>query len=243
MYTVDLGRSDVRRITSPHIALEDCALADGYMVANTLIGALIAGYVAQEPGLASLHAGAVRIGDGLVLLLGDNLSGKSTLATALAMRGQRYFADDRLVLDLSTPHPMGRSLAMAPKLRLPLPPEADAGYRAFVHEHRYKSWSKLAVLSLGPSLAAGFGEALPIRAMIQLCRDDKIRHATLSPLRQPAMVRLLLAQLFAPHLGQQGELSACVKLAQGVSILRLDYPSAFAAADIIIVHFSQAAEA
>ncbi len=75
------------RISSAHVALSDYDLDDGYMVANTLVGALIAAYVAQDDGLVSIHAGAVRIGDGLVLVLGDNGAGKSTFATALASRG------------------------------------------------------------------------------------------------------------------------------------------------------------
>jgi hypothetical protein len=52
------------------------------------------------------------------------------------------------------------------------------------------------------------------------------------------MVRLLLEQLFAPHLTQQGELSACVRLAQGAEIWQLRYASAFQAADTVMSRFS-----
>ncbi|MDA1097393.1 MAG: hypothetical protein O2967_00295 [Proteobacteria bacterium] len=229
------------RISSAHMALSDYDLDDGYMVANTLVGALIAAYVAQGDGLVSIHAGAVRIGDGLVLLLGDNGAGKSTFATLLASRGLRFFADDRLILDLgpaaSTAAPVGMSLAVAPKLRLPLPRNADARYRDFVAEHSVMTWPEMAVLRPGPAQAAGFGEALPVRALIHLRRGEEASQPVLTAMRRPDMVRLLLEQLFAPHLGQQGELSACVRLAQAVGIWQLRYASAFEAADTVISQF------
>lgn len=231
------------RISSPHVALSEFDLDDGYMAANTLIGALIAAYVAQDDGLVSIHAGAVGIGDGLVLLLGDNGAGKSTFATALAARGQRFFADDRLILDLTGATPAGHSLAIAAKLRLPLPPDADSGFRDFVDENAVLSWPEMTVLRPGPAQAAGFGEALPLKALIQLRRQPEAGEAVLTAMRQPDMVRLLLEQLFAPHLGQRGELSACVRLAQEVGIWQLRYGSACRAVDRVISHFSGGAEA
>ncbi len=56
------------------------------------------------------------------------------------------------------------------------------------------------------------------------------------------MVRMLLEQLFAPHLSQRDELSACAKLAGSVELWQLDYASAFAAADLVIGHFGGAAK-
>ncbi len=235
------------RISSDHMALSDYSLDAGYMVANTLVGALIAAYVAQDDSLVSIHAAAVRIGDGLVLLLGDNGAGKSTIATVLASRGQRFFADDRLILNMApsghSAAPVGISLAVAPKLRLPLPSNADTVYRDFVAEHSVMTWPEMAVLRPGPEQAAGFGEALPLRGLIHLRRRPKAGKPVLTAMRQPAMVRILLEQLFAPHLGQQGELSACVGLAQKVDIWQLGYASAFEAAETVISHFNRGASA
>lgn len=229
------------RIASSLMALSDYDLDDGYMAANSLIGALIAAYVAQDDGLVSIHAGAVAIAGGIILLLGDNEAGKSTFATALASRGQRLFSDDRLVLDLTSNPPIGRSLAIAAKLRLPLPPDADADYRAFVAQNSVLTWPEMAVLRPGPAQAAGFGEALPVRALVQLRRDPGTAQPVLTSMRQPDIVKQLLQQVFAPHLSQQGELSACVRLAQSVGIWELHYASAFSAADTAISHFNNGA--
>ena len=198
-------------------------------------------HMAQGDNLVSVHAGAVRVGDGLVLLLGANGSGKSTFATLLAAMGQRFFADDRLILDLSLDPskngPIGRSLAIAPKVRLPLPHEATMAYRDFVDENSVLVWPEMAVLRPSPDLAANFGEALPVRALIHLDRDDGVDQPDLAVMRQPHMVRILLEQLFAPHLNQQRELAACVKLAGSVGLWQLRYNSAFSAANILLSHF------
>jgi hypothetical protein len=230
-------------VSSPHFPLEDFELNDGYMVANGLIGALIAGYVAQSAELMCIHAGAVRVGDGLVLLLGDSYGGKSTFSTALAARGYRFFSDDRIVLDLSSARPAGRSLAIAPKLRLPLPEEADDNYRKFVDENSQLTWPEMVVLRPGPSLAAGFGEALPVKAVIQLLRNEDAVQPELTAMRQSAMVTFLLEQLFAPHLGLQGRLSACAHVVRSIDLFQLHYASAFAAAEAVVNRFGSEADA
>jgi hypothetical protein len=234
------------RISTAQFELEEYDLDDGYMAANALVGALIAAYVAQGDGLVLIHAGATVLGGGLVLFLGDNLSGKSTFATVLAARGRRFFADDRLVLDLAAnlpaSPPIGRSLAIAPKLRLPLPSEADAAYGEFVDGNSVLTWPRMAVLHLGQDKAAGFGETLPVKAIVQLRRRHHDGQPVLAPVPQPAMVRMLLEQLFAPHLSQRDELSACAKLAGSAALWQLDYASAFAAADMVISHFGGAAK-
>ena len=101
----------------------------------------------------------------------------------------------------------------------------------------------MAVLRPGPARAAGFGEALPLRALIHLRRQPEASQPVLTAMRQPDMVRVLLEQLFAPHLSQQGELSACVRLAQKAGIWQLRYASAFQAAETVIDHFSGAGSA
>ena len=100
--------------------------------ANALAGALIEGFTRQGEGLVCLHAGAVRLGPALVLFIGDSESGKSSLSLHLAAAGHRFFGDDRILLDLSAEPVTGLCLGLAPKVRLPLPPEAGEAFTRFV---------------------------------------------------------------------------------------------------------------
>ena len=53
-------------------------------------------FLADHPELLCLHAGAVEMGEGLVVFPSVGKSGKSTLAVTLAARGRRFICDDVL---------------------------------------------------------------------------------------------------------------------------------------------------
>jgi hypothetical protein len=52
-----------------------------------------------QSGMYSLHASAVRVGDGVVAFLGDSGAGKSTLAACLRQRGYTVVSDDSCLVD------------------------------------------------------------------------------------------------------------------------------------------------
>jgi hypothetical protein len=52
-----------------------------------------------QSGMYSLHASAVRVGDGVVAFMGDSGAGKSTLAACLRQRGYTVVSDDSCLLD------------------------------------------------------------------------------------------------------------------------------------------------
>ena len=55
--------------------------------------------LAMQRGLLPLHASAIADGANVHAFVGASASGKSTLAAALSVRGQPFFADDVLLLD------------------------------------------------------------------------------------------------------------------------------------------------
>jgi hypothetical protein len=85
-----------------------------------LIADLAQGYCDTLQGGLGLHCGALRFGNGpLLVLTGGHRSGKSTLIAHLALtQGAEVFCDDVLPLDAN-----GQAIALgaAPRLRLPLP--------------------------------------------------------------------------------------------------------------------------
>lgn len=85
-----------------------------------LIADLAEAFCAARPGRTGLHCGAVRLGDGpLMLLAGPARAGKSTLVARLALEPDaQVFCDDVLPVETD-----GRVIALgaAPRLRLPLP--------------------------------------------------------------------------------------------------------------------------
>nr|WP_283938444.1 hypothetical protein [Sphingomonas alba] len=67
-------------------------------------------------GALVLHAAAVRIGNGAVLLLGKSGSGKSTLAASFAQAGHGLLGDDALIISWRGQVPLARTVY--PSLRL-----------------------------------------------------------------------------------------------------------------------------
>lgn len=202
------GRITVR-VSGPGGHEADCA--DAFEAANALAGGLIARFVAQAPNRLCLHAGAVRIGDGLAILLGESLAGKSSVALQLAAAGYRLFGDDRLALEAptgATAAARGLALGLMPKLRLPLPADCGARFAEFVDGYTELRDDEMAYLKLWEGEAAGFGEAAPVSALIVLDRREEgpVRLAPESP---TAMARALLGNCFAPHV-EAGRLAGLV---------------------------------
>src|SRR5688572_9247567 len=117
-------------------ALRHRALPDGMLrvasveeAVNQIVPLLVAEVIERSSGLVSLHAGAARVGDGLIVLPGDSMSGKSTLSLQLARRGARFVGDDRLLVGDGTAlggdgGPAGVALGLTPRVRLPIHPAA-----------------------------------------------------------------------------------------------------------------------
>jgi len=193
------GRITVR-VSGPGGNDADCA--DAFEAANALAGGLIARFVAQAPRRICLHAGAARVGDGLVILLGESLAGKSSVALQLAAAGYRLYGDDRLAVEVPAEAgaaARGLSLGLMPKLRLPLPADCGARFAEFVDGYTELRDDEVAYLKLWEAEAAGFDEAAPVAALVILDRRAE-GPARLEPESRAAMATALLGNCFAPHI-------------------------------------------
>ena len=84
---IDTDGSNIWCTRSPGSTIEDLA---------TYLTGPILGFVLRRRGHLSLHASAVQVGDGAMILVGRHGAGKSTIAAALAARGCALITDDVL---------------------------------------------------------------------------------------------------------------------------------------------------
>ena len=167
--------------------------------ANRVVGALIEAFVAQDPQLVCFHASTIRFEDGLATFVGDSHTGKSSLSLHLAAAGHPFYGDDQLALDLGQDPPVGICLGLAPKARLPLPPEAGAAYERFIADRRAAVPGDVAYLRLRAGEAASFGASAPLATLILpvRCPDGG---ESFEPAHRATVVRTVLENVYAPHL-------------------------------------------
>jgi hypothetical protein len=206
---------------------------DPLFLANALAGALTAQIPLAEPAWVQLHAAAALGPAGrLELFLGASGAGKSTLGLTLLRAGWRLFADDRLAVRLDGAGPEAMALGVAPKLRLPPPPElaADA---AWLDARAGLRRPGLLYLRPGPQELARLGARAPLARLIVLDRTAGPGRAGLAPLAPAEALRALLPQCFAPGLPAGALLAWAQRLVAQVPALRLSYDAAGQAAAVL----------
>lgn len=175
--------------------------------ARDAIARVLQPVILQALGWQALHASALALSTGVVAFCGRSGSGKSTLAYALAQRGFRQFADDAVLLDVSSSVVTALPLPFRPRLRGPA-------------TDRFRSPS----LREAPDRRA----AARLRAVIVLSQQAALTspRAELVP-AVPAFSALLThAHCFdpAPGPGSAKLVEDLLAVARLVPVTRLDYP-------------------
>ena len=208
-------------------AAPDLPFPHDLAAANGAVGALIGAYVVQDPALLALHAAALRGRDGLLVLLGDHGAGKSTMAVALAARGLPLATDDRRVVRNERD---GVALGLTPKLRIPLPANADAAFRAYVAAHAGATEGEMQYVDVPGRLP--FGATAPLMALIELKRSGG------APVLLPGTpAKALVGVTFAPHLSAPEKLARIARLA-ALPSYTLTYGDTFEAALFLAGRFA-----
>ncbi len=205
--------------------------------ANALAGALVMVEVARDPMLVCLHAGAARIGGGVVGLVGDSGAGKSSVALMLAASGHLLYGDDRLGLRLGGA-PQAVAFGLAPKARLPLPPDCGAEYGRFVADRTVLSGAAAAYLRMQPGEQAPRGAAAPLAALVVLARGAA--EEGLELLSPAAAVRALVPHCYAAGRPAVTLVRDLETLARLVPVLRLAFAESRRAAGRIAAAFAPA---
>lgn len=207
-------------------------------IAATTVGhALTTTYIAQQRDLVQFHGAANLIGGQTVALIGPTLGGKSTLSLMLANLGHRLIADDRFGLKLSaTEGACSLALGVAPKMRLPLPPRASAGFAAFIHSNTVTVKNKTAFLNLPRTTCMGLGDLAPIGALIFLQRAEN-QTAILRENKRRDIMQSLLEETLAPHLTTMELIDRLKRISLEIPGYSLSFSDSAQAANLISDQF------
>ena len=208
--------------------------------AEALSGALTSCFVQQDSRQLHIHAGAVALASGVVLLYGPSLSGKSSLALQSVRLGAALAADDQIAVTVPVEgSPQAITLGVTPRLRMPLPPQAGEDFAAFVSAHVLRAEGGVTQLRLErPAEQLPFGTHLPVRALVALERRDA-GAIELSPLGAGAALRGLFDCLDAPHLGAESLTRRLHKLVRRVPCYRLAFANSRQAASLLLERFER----
>lgn len=194
-----------------------------HTIAEILLGAF--------PSLLPLHAGAASVGGGGLVLLGPSGSGKSSLTTALLLRGCRIFGDDVVLLDAAgrvAAFPRRPKVDVAQAVRLGLEPSGTVLW----HEGADECW-------IDASQFGGWSDPQPVRALLRV--KFVARHETTTITVSPAVMLTTLIASVVPREGlAPGEelTGSLAGLASRVPAFDLRYGDADNAASALLETFS-----
>ena len=208
-------------------------------ITTFLVGPVLAALL-QQRGVATLHAAAVEVGAGAVLLLGRSGAGKSALAAALVERGAALLADD--VTGLVSAAGGVLALPAFPRLRLWADALQPADRRQRVRRNLGQYWKPAASFCTAPQ---------PVRAAFVLESHNRADF-DVAPVPSSRAFWTVWAHTYRKRLldalGQRHtHYRIGMALAQGVPFVRVgrpDYPFRLAAlADRIEAHVRSVASA
>lgn len=202
--------------------------------ACSLVLRIVQRSVADRPDLLCLHAGAVRIGDALVLLPSGRRAGKSTLLAHLAFRGAEVFADDVLPIERDTLTAIAPGIAC--RLRTPLPTDIPPAFARFCTDRAGPRDTWYTFLDHPPATLAEAGRRAPISAIVLLQRGER-GEGGLARIPPAAALEALLLQNFGVAGSASEILSALKRLSTTRPAFTLGYASLDRAADILLDAF------
>jgi hypothetical protein len=210
------------------------ALAAGEAIA----GALTLCFTQQDRRALQVHAAALALPRGLLVLHGATMAGKSSLAVHGAVLGVPLAADDRLVLSVS---PDGlveaTALGVAPRLRKPLPPDAGADFVAFVGQRVQRDFDNVQRLRLArPLEQLAAGTRLPVLGLVTLERRPR-GAIEFAPQGQGAALKALFDVAAAPHLDPETTTRRLAKIIRRVPGYRLAFANSRDTARLLVERF------
>lgn len=206
--------------------------------ACSLVVDLIEATADARPDMLCLHAGAVRLGNGLVAFPSRRRAGKSTLIARLASQGAEVFADDVLPLLVQRGATEGgglfaRAFGVASRLRLPLPPTLPAAFHRWAGDHAGPADHWYRYLDSARAGLAAYGTEAPVTAFVFLDRGPDDAPPTLHRAPEGAALEALLLQNFGIAASASEILDRLAMLTTTAGLFVLRYGALDPAADLL----------
>lgn len=163
---------------------------DAVALAEGMVPVIQWAWLRERHSMLWINGAAVEINGELIVLLGGRRSGKSLVASCLALGGNRIFADG--LLPVLPESGTGLSLGLAPRIRLPLPPGLSWSVRSTLEMQKGNGNGALFHLNPGRDKLARFGQQAPIRAFVLLDRVDGAPAALRAARQGTVLKRLVL---------------------------------------------------
>jgi hypothetical protein len=179
-------------------------------------------FALECPSHFFLHSSAVEIGGKLILLLGTHETGKTTLSMALAARGHRLLADDRIAIDSKTGHAV--AMGSVPLLRKPFP--TDQGFwsaKSQVKKHLGPQDDSFAYVDLPDDLFAPKGYSAPASAVVTLERSTSPVATSRRSIKKAEVLKALVSQYYCKNLSASVAFDGMMKIAENSQAHSLKY--------------------
>lgn len=179
----------------------------------------------NEPELSILHAAAVQMGEGgLVVFPSTHATGKSLLTVALAHAGFRVFADDQLPI-ITGKQTAGIAPGFLPRLRRPLPESVGSELTAFIRSHAGPQSDRFRYVDLDQKRLAPLGTQAPIKGVVLLERVEGSTPAV-EPVSEPQILKACVLQNFGRTQNALQVLDTLHAMVQGAKCVKLTYDDA-----------------
>ena len=218
----------------------DSLFENPYDAANGLARKIVHVHTTRDLNTICLNAGAVEINGGLVVIVGDLLAEKSSVALHLSVLGYRLFGSEQIAISLGSDS-IGTCVGLTPKVRLPLPYDCGDAFREFVEGYSSMQNEEVAYLKLWDREAADFGESAPVSALVFLDPRKAARSSIELDLNCDFVCKMA-SIAYAPHVNTSLLRSSLTQFVENIPSYILRFTSGREAAALISKEWHNASE-
>ncbi|MEM7464283.1 MAG: PqqD family protein [Pseudomonadota bacterium] len=190
-----------------------------------------------NPDWLCLHCAAVEKNGRLIIFPNMRRAGKTTLTTALGLRGLNVYTDDFMALTVQNDgQVLGMASGIATRMRLPWPRNISGAFKIGLSSSELVRGARYSYHAVSRNMPVRRGHRSPVGAVVILDFEND-RKAELLPINRAEALRATITQNFS-RAGNSGRiLQILYFLICNLKTFRLRYSDTEEAADLIENHF------